>query len=89
VFTAMSDATSADRCGYPDAGSEGELILFIYGGILSRISREEMFRVRHALGLRVAPEFAVLSYLLPIFAVLMIVVAVTLSGIVLGCVHAA
>ena len=39
-------------------------LLFIYGAILNRLSRAEIFRVRDALGLHVAPDLAVLGWLL-------------------------
>ena len=58
--------------------------LFIWGGQLNRVSREEMFRVRDALSLQTAPEFEVLTWLLRIFAVLMLTVAATLSALLLG-----
>jgi hypothetical protein len=55
--------------------------LFIYGAILNRVSRAEMFRVRDALGLQVAPDFAVLGWFLKICAVLMLTVAVGLAAL--------
>jgi hypothetical protein len=64
-------------------------LFFIYGSIMNRHSRDEMFRVRDALGLRVSPEFAVLSWLLVIFAALMVLVALSLGAILLGCVNVA
>ncbi len=62
---------------------------FVYGSIMNRYSREEMFRVRDALGLRVAPEFAVLGWLLVLFAALMVLVALSLGAILFGCVNVA
>lgn len=62
---------------------------FIYGSIMNRYSRDEMFRIRDALGLRVAPEFAVLGWLLIIFAALMGLVALSLGAILFGCVNVA
>ena len=62
---------------------------FIYGSIMNRYSREEMFRIRDALGLRVAPEFAVLSWILIIFAALMGLVAISLGALLLGCINVA
>lgn len=59
--------------------------LFIWGGQINLVSRKEMFRVRDALGLCTAPEFKVLTWLLRIFAVLMLTVAVTLSGLLFEC----
>lgn len=48
---------------------------FMIGAWLARVSREETFRIRDALGLMAAPEIGVLILLLGIFAVLMFVVA--------------
>ena len=48
---------------------------------MNRYSRGEMFRVRDALGLRVSPEFAVLSWLLIVFAVLMVLIAISLGAV--------
>lgn len=59
-------------------------LFFTWGGQLNRLSREEMFRVRDALGLQTAPEFEVLTWLLRIFAVLMLTVAATLSALLFG-----
>jgi len=64
-------------------------LFFIYGSIINRYSRDEMFRVRDALGLRVAPEFAVLGWLLVVFAALMVLVALSLGAILFGCVNVA
>lgn len=62
-------------------------IFFIWGSSINRKSREEMFRVRDALGLRVAPDFSVLTWILRIFSVLMLTVAATLSGLMFGCLN--
>lgn len=62
-------------------------LFFIYGSIMNRYSRDEMFRVRDALGLRVAPEFAVLGWLLIVFAALMVLVALSLGAILFGYVN--
>jgi len=59
---------------------------FIYGAILNRTSRIEMFRVRDALGLQVAPEFAVLGWFLAISAVLMLAVASALAILLVRCI---
>jgi hypothetical protein len=48
---------------------------FIYGAILMGYLREEVFRIRDALGLQVAPDVGVLSVLLYIFSVIFILVA--------------
>jgi len=62
---------------------------FIYGSRMNRYSREEMFRVRNALGLQVVPEFAVLGWLLLIFSALMVIVALSLGTILFGFVNIA
>lgn len=64
-------------------------LFFVYGSIMNRYSRDEVFRVRDALGLRVAPEFAVLGWLLIVFAALMVLVALSLGAILFGCVNVA
>ena len=63
--------------------------LFIYGAILNRVSRTEVFRVRDALGLQVAPDFAVLGWFLAICAVLMLAVAIGLAALLVGCISVA
>ena len=52
---------------------------FIYGAILMGFLREEVFKIRDALGLEVAPDAGVLSVLLYIFSVIFILVAGSLS----------
>lgn len=64
-------------------------LFFVYGSIMNRYSRDEVFRVRDALGLRVAPELAVLGWLLIVFAALMALVALSLGAILFGCVNVA
>ena len=64
-------------------------LFFVYGSIMNRYSRDEVFRVRDALGLRVAPEFAVLGWLLIVFAALMVLVALSLGAILFGYVNVA
>ena len=59
-------------------------VLFIYGANLNRITRAEMFRVRDALGLQVAPDFLVLTWLLAICAILMFAVAIGLAAMFFG-----
>jgi hypothetical protein len=58
--------------------------LFGAGALLNIESRREIFRVRDALGLKGAPEFAVLSALLWILALLMLGVAIGL-GVLMWC----
>ena len=48
---------------------------FIYGAILMKLLRREVFEIRDALGLRVAPDVGVLSVLLYIFASVFLIVA--------------
>lgn len=88
-FTHKADPAVRFALLLPIAMSVLLALLFIYGAVLNRSSREEIFRIRDALGLTVGPEFAVLSWLLTIFAVLMIVVAIGLGGLVLGRVSVA
>ena len=64
-------------------------LLFLYGAIINKFSRAEIFRVREALGLHVAPDLGVLSWLLSICAVLMLLVALGLGGVLVGCVPVA
>jgi hypothetical protein len=63
--------------------------LFIYGAILNKTSRQELFTIRQSLGLSVVPELAVLSWLLRICAVLMLIVALMLTALLLGCIRVA
>jgi hypothetical protein len=63
--------------------------LFIYGAILNNTSRQELFSIRDALGLSVAPELAVLSWLLRICAGLILIVAAMLTALLLGCIRVA
>ncbi len=55
--------------------------LFIYGAILMRISRDEVFQIRDQMGFASAPDFNVLSVLLWIFAALMVIVAIALIAL--------
>jgi hypothetical protein len=48
---------------------------FIYGAVLARVLRDDVFAIRDNLGLRAAPDVGVLSVLLYIFASVFIVVA--------------
>ena len=50
--------------------------VFMYGATLMQNSRNEVFEIRDALGLRVAPELRVMSVLLGVFAILMGAVAI-------------
>lgn len=59
-------------------------VFFVYGAVLMRITRTEVFAIRDSLGLKSAPELAVLIALLYIFAVLTLAVAVGL-GILIWC----
>ncbi len=55
-------------------------VFFIYGGYLMKPLRKDVFEIRDALGLKVAPDVGVLSHLLYIFAFVFIVIA-------LGCIY--
>jgi len=52
---------------------------FIYGAILMKYLREEVFNIRDILKLEAAPDVGVLSVLLYIFSVIFILVALSLS----------
>lgn len=52
---------------------------FVIGAWLARVPREEIFKIRDALGLIAAPEIGVLILLLWVFAVLMFVVGAGLA----------
>lgn len=62
---------------------------FVIGALLARVPREEIFKIRDALGLMAAPEVGVLIFLLWIFAVLMFVVAGGLAWLCLTPPHPA
>lgn len=53
---------------------------FIYGGYLMKALRTDVFEIRDALSLKVAPDVGVLANLLYIFAVVFIIVA-------FGCIY--
>jgi hypothetical protein len=61
---------------FPVIMSLGFAILFIYGALALRITRQDVFDLRDKLGFETAPELNVLSILLFISASLMIGVAV-------------
>ena len=48
----------------------------MYGGYLMNFLRKDVFEIRDALGLKVAPDVGVLTSLLYIFAVVFIIVAI-------------
>ena len=56
---------------------------FIYGAILSRHTRMEIFKIRDALGFHTAPEVRVLIVFLWIFAVIFALVAATLLWLII------
>lgn len=56
---------------------------FIYGAILSRHTRAEIFKIRDALGLQTAPEVQVLIVFLWIFAAIFLIVGLSLIWVVL------
>lgn len=57
--------------------------LFFYGAVLSRYTREEIFRIRDSLGLQVAPETHVLAVFLYILATVFFLVSVGLGWLIL------
>lgn len=57
---------------------------FIYGAHLMKYLREEVFQIRDALGLRVAPDVGVLSILLRLFSAIFAIVAISLIYIFLS-----
>ena len=61
--------------------------LLFYGAYLNLESRREMFRIQQALGLKVVPEFIVLTAFLSVLALLMVGVAIGLA-ILMWCTNA-
>jgi len=57
---------------------------FVYGAVLMGALRQEVFAIRDALGLKVAPELQVLSVFLYIFAVVFSLIAIG-CGYLLWC----
>ena len=57
------------------ASSVAFAAFFVYGAIIMKLLRREVFDIRNALGLRVAPDVGVLSVLLYIFASVFLIVA--------------
>jgi hypothetical protein len=55
---------------------------FIYGALLMRVTRVDVFAIRDQLGLQVAPDVGVLCVLLYIFSVVFMVVAASCSYLV-------
>ncbi|HTC90447.1 MAG TPA: hypothetical protein VK686_19205 [Bryobacteraceae bacterium] len=68
---------------FPCVMSVALSLLFFYGASQSEYTRQELFQIRDRLGLDTAPEYAVLKVFLWISAVLMVVVAISLLGIVI------
>jgi hypothetical protein len=54
-------------------------VFFIYGAVLMRYLREDVFNIRDSLELQVAPDVGVLSVLLYMFSVIFLLVAGALS----------
>ncbi len=50
-------------------------LFFVYGIVLNNVVRNDIFEIRDALGLRVAPDVGVLSVFLAIFALVFVLVA--------------
>lgn len=57
-------------------------IFFTIGAILSLVTRNDVFELRDALGLRVAPETGVLTMLLAIFAFVLLVCSCALAYVI-------
>lgn len=89
MFSTVAEAAVRYTLILPIAMSILFACLFIYGAILNNTSRQELFSIRDALGFPVAPELAVLNWLLRIFAGLMLIVAVMLTALLLGCIRVA
>jgi hypothetical protein len=68
---------------FPVLMSGAFAFLFLYGASQSDWTRQEIFAIRDDLGLRTAPEYAVLKVFLWLSAFLMIAVALALVGIVI------
>lgn len=56
---------------------------FLYGACINKVSRNDVFKLRNQLGLEIAPELAVLSVLLIIFAIISFIVAFSCVYIIL------
>ena len=69
-FTRREVALAKWSLIFPVALSIGLGILFVYGAVKLKITREDVFNIRDALGLEVAPEMNVLGILLWIMATL-------------------
>jgi len=52
--------------------------IFLYGSVLLRVARAELFRIRDQLGLDAAPEMMVLIVFLRVFGAILILVCVAL-----------
>ncbi len=60
--------------------SIGLSVIFIYGAILMKVLRQEVFEIRDELDLRAAPDLGVLSWFLGVFSIIFI-------GVALGCAY--
>jgi hypothetical protein len=80
-----SEASMKLALALPVAMSFLIALFFTYASVLNKTSRQEMFDIRDALSLKVAPELDVLTWLLRISALLMTVVGLTLVGVLYGC----
>jgi len=67
---------------FPIIMSLAFIVFFIYGAYLMKFLKMEVFAIRDALKLKVAPDVGVLSVLLLIFSVVFITVAIGCSYIV-------
>lgn len=68
---------------FPVAMSVGFGILFIYGAVILKISRQDIFDLRDKLALETAPDVRVLAVLLYISAIMMLGVASVMLWLVL------
>jgi len=69
----------------PAVLSIGLAFLFIYGARIIYITRDDVFAIRDALGLKSAPEFNILKNLLYIFASIQLLTMCSLTYLMLFC----
>jgi hypothetical protein len=69
---------------FPSLMSLGLSVFFLYGAQQAKYSRQDVFSLRDQLGLRVAPEYAVLIVFLWMSAILLILVVIGLLFIIFG-----
>jgi len=59
-------------------------VVFAYGAVANMITRQDVFDLRDAMGLKVAPEFLVLTVVLGIFSLAHAITAVALVYLICG-----